>query len=46
MSSLWLDLRFARRNLSKNPGFVATAVAILAVAVGLSSAVFSLVQAE
>jgi predicted permease len=45
MNSLWQDLRFAGRTFSRNPAFAITAVAILALAVGLNSAVFSVVEA-
>ncbi|HET9730883.1 MAG TPA: ABC transporter permease [Acidimicrobiia bacterium] len=39
------DLRFAGRALRRNPLFAATAVATLALAIGVNSAVFSLVHA-
>ncbi len=45
MRTIGSDLRFARRTLARNLGFSITAVAILAVAIGLNSAVFSVVQA-
>jgi putative ABC transport system permease protein len=44
MPSLLQDLRFARRVLVKNPGFTATAALTLALGIGSTSAVFSLVQ--
>ena len=45
MSTLWLDIRFAFRNLSKNAAFAALAVLILALGVGANTAIFSLVNA-
>jgi predicted permease len=39
------DLRFALRQLSKNPGFAATAILILALGVGASVAIFAFVDA-
>ncbi len=44
MSTLVQDLRFATRLLAKSPGFTAVAVCTLALAIGVNSAVFSLVQ--
>lgn len=38
------DLKFALRRLLKNPGFTAVAVLTLAIGIGASSAVFSLIQ--
>ena len=38
------DLRFALRSLAKAPGFAAVAIATLAVAIGVNSAIFSLVN--
>jgi putative ABC transport system permease protein len=45
MTTFRHDLRFAVRQLARNPGFTAAAVLILALGIGLSSAVFSLVNA-
>ncbi|MCC5021594.1 MAG: hypothetical protein J6386_01715 [Candidatus Synoicihabitans palmerolidicus] len=45
MTNLLSDLRFAGRLLAKSPGFTATALLSLALALGANSAVFSLVSA-
>ncbi len=39
------DLRFALRQLGKNPGFAATAIVILALGIGASVAIFAFVDA-
>jgi macrolide transport system ATP-binding/permease protein len=39
------DLRFALRQLRRNPGFACTAVAVLALAIGASAAIFAFVDA-
>ena len=39
------DLRFALRQLRKNPGFAATAIVILALGIGASVAIFAFVDA-
>ncbi len=44
MSSLLLDLRTAVRQLWKSPGFVATSVLMLALAIGATTAIFSIVE--
>ena len=45
MQSLWTDLRFAARELWKRPGFTLTAVLSLALGIGATSAVFSVIYA-
>src|SRR5580698_9361495 len=42
---LWQDVRFALRQLRKNPGFAATSVLILALGFGASVAIFAFVDA-
>jgi len=45
MASLWTDLRFTVRELRKRPGFTLTAVLSLALGIGATSAVFSVIYA-
>ena len=44
LESIWLDIRYTLRQLGNSPGFAATAIIILALGLGASTAIFSAVN--
>lgn len=44
METLWNDLRYAIRTLSRKPGFTATIILVLALGIGVTSAIFTVVD--
>lgn len=44
MEDIWRDLRFALRSLGKSPGFTAVAIIVIAVGIGVNTAVFSVIN--
>src|SRR5919112_4120340 len=45
MGSVWQDIRFGVRVLLKNPGFASAAVLVVALGIGATTAIFSVVNA-
>src|ERR1700761_4202273 len=45
LESIWADVRFALHQLRKSPGFAITAILTLALGVGATTAIFSVVKA-
>jgi putative ABC transport system permease protein len=45
MDELWRDVRFGMRSLGKSPGFAIIAILLIGVAIGVNTAVFSVIDA-
>ena len=45
LESLWADLRYAMRQLSRSPAFATTAVLVLALGIGANTGIFTLMHA-
>jgi putative ABC transport system permease protein len=45
IEDVWRDLRFAVRSLARTPGFTAIALLVIAVGIGVNTAVFSVIDA-
>ncbi len=45
IDDLWRDFRFAVRSLAKTPGFTIIAILVIAVGIGVNTAVFSVINA-
>ena len=44
VESLWRDLKFVARSLAKTPGFTIIAIVVIAVGIGVNTAVFSVIN--
>ena len=44
VENFWRDLRFALRSLRKTPGFTLIAILVIAVGIGVNTAVFSVIN--
>src|SRR5215467_14037205 len=45
MGSVWRDLKYGLRTLTRNPGFTAVAIVSLALGIGANTAIFTLTNA-